>query len=642
MAKVITGILAHVDAGKTTLSEALLYTTGAIRTMGRVDSKNSFLDNNTVERDRGITVFAKQAQLNDHITLIDTPGHIDFLAEIQRSLCVLDAAILLINAGDGIQPTTRTLWSLLQSYHIPVIIFVNKMDMNGTDREQLLHRLQQTFSPYIIDCTDITAESLVPKNASILEEIASSNEMLLEKFLNTGTLSEVDIQSAVSDRSMFPCIFGSALKMQSIDTLLSILDTAILPRKYPSDFGAIAYKISKDKQGNRLTHLKVLGGTLHVKDFLGDEKANEIRMYSGDKFQSVKEAAAGEVCTITGLKNSRAGGTWGNTSVLARDAGPTAEPALVYTVHYPEEVSDSTMLHVLQELEEEIPELAVTYAEATKQFQVKLMGQIQTEILTQLVKERYNLDISFGEGKIAYRETISAPVMGVGHYEPLRHYAEVHLKLTPLPRGSGMQFESNLSVDVLDTNWQRLIMTHLQEKQHAGVLTGSPITDIKIEVAAGRAHLKHTEGGDFRQSTYRAIRHGLMQAENLLLEPFYQYEITVPENCTGRVMADMQKMAGTCELTENRGGFATLTGRVSVKEAQNYMNDVRAFTKGQGILNFTLAGYDLCHNTEEVLQEFGYNPDADLENPASSVFCSHGAGFTVPWQEVCNYQHIKD
>ncbi|MCQ2982226.1 MAG: TetM/TetW/TetO/TetS family tetracycline resistance ribosomal protection protein [Treponemataceae bacterium] len=642
MAPVITGILAHVDAGKTTLSEALLYTGGAIRTMGRVDSKNSFLDNNRVERDRGITVFAKQAQLNDHITLIDTPGHVDFLAEIQRSLCVLDAAILLINAGDGIQSTTRTLWSLLQSYKIPVIIFVNKMDMAGTDRSQLLTRLKETFSPYIIDYTDIPAGSLASSDPDFLEEIASSNETLLETFLDTGNLTDNDIKSAISSRSVFPCIFGSALKMQGIDTLLSLLDTAIVPRQYPSYFGAIAYKISKDRQGNRLTHLKVLGGTLHVKDALDEEKANEIRIYSGEKFQSVKEAAAGSVCTVTGLKNSYAGKTWGNTSVLAKETGPKAEPALVYTVHYPSEVSDSSMLHLLQELEEEIPELAVSYTEATKQFQVKLMGQIQTEILTQLVKERYGIDISFGEGKIAYRETIASPVMGVGHYEPLRHYAEVHLKLSPLPRGSGMQFESNLSVDVLDTNWQRLIMTHLQEKQHAGVLTGSPITDIKIEVAAGAAHLKHTEGGDFRQSTYRAIRHGLMQAENLLLEPFYEYDITVPENCTGRVMADMQKMAGTCELTENRGGFATMTGRVSVKEAQNYMNEVRAFTKGQGSLSFTPAGYDLCHNADEVLKEFAYNPDADLENPASSVFCSHGAGFTVPWQEVRNYQHIKD
>ncbi len=633
MAKVITGILAHVDAGKTTLSEALLYTAGTIRKLGRVDTKDCFLDNNNIERERGITIFAKQAELSDRITLIDTPGHIDFISEIQRTLCVMDVAILMVNASDGIQSNTKALWTLLRNNNIPAVIFVNKMDMDGADKEKILCSLKTTFSESIIDFDRDFADP------ALVEEIASFDDTLMEKYLDGGNITSDEIRTAVSESRIYPCIFGSALRMQGVDRLLYILNECISIKNYPQEFACVAYKISKDKSGNRLTHLKILGGELKVKDFIHEEKVNEIRIYSGEKYQSVKSVQAGEVCTVTGLKESYAGRVYGNTSI---EQTARTDPALIYSVSYPSNVNDSKMLHILKEVEEELPEINVSYDEGSGQFHLKLMGQIQTEVLKQLIADRYNVSVDFGEGRIAYKETIREEVIGVGHYEPLRHYAEVHLKLSPLPRGSGLEFVSDLSVDVLDTNWQRLILTHLQEKQHIGVLTGSPITDMRIEVIAGRAHLKHTEGGDFRQSTYRAIRHGLMQSESVLLEPFYDYEITVPENCTGRVMADMQKMSGSCNIADSKGGFTTLTGRVSVKESQNYMTEVRAYSKGQGTLSFSLAGYDLCHNTEEVIQQIGYDAESDIENTADSVFCSHGAGFNVNWKDVTSYMHIKD
>ncbi len=633
MAKLITGILAHVDAGKTTLSEALLYKTGAIRSLGRVDSKNAFLDSNFIERQRGITIFSKQANLSDRITLIDTPGHVDFGAEMERTLSVLDAAILLISASDGIQSHTKTLWSLLQQYRIPTLIFVNKMDMPDTDRDRLLAKLQKGFGQGVVDFSKDSAFS-----PDFDEQVSALDDALMEKYLNGASPDEQDISRLISSRKLFPCVFGSALKLEGIDGLLEILDRFFPIPQYEADFGCKVYKISKDKQNNRLTHLKVTGGVLKVKEFLDEEKINEIRVYSGDKFEQVKEVAAGEICTVTGPRLSFAGKAYGSAEGVENYQ---LEPALIYSVIIPEGLDVTRMLHILRELEEELPEIKVDYSEQTDEIFVMLMGQVQTEVIKVLLQDRYRISIEFGEGRIAYKETILEPVVGVGHYEPLRHYAEVHLRMTPLPRGSGMRFLSRISVDDLDTNWQRLILTHLAEKTHLGVLTGSPITDIEIEVIAGRAHLKHTEGGDFRQSTYRAIRHGLMYSRSVLLEPIYSYEAVIPEVNVGRFMTDMDKMHGTCSLDESWEGFSVLRGKVPVSTMKNYINDLRAYSKGQGTLSLSVSGYDLCHNEKEVLEEKQYNPDADLANPASSVFCSHGAGFVVNWDEVNDYRHIK-
>ncbi len=631
MAKLITGIVAHVDAGKTTLTEALLFKSNAIRTLGRVDSKNAFLDNNTIERERGITIFSKSAVLNDKITLIDTPGHVDFSAEMERSLSILDVAILLINASDGIQSHTKTLWSLLTQYKIPTVVFVNKMDMPGVNKEELLQKLKTTFSDGIVDFSSTAVGS-----KSFYEEIVVNDDTLLEKFFEAGNISVSEISKMVFERKIFPCVFGSALKLEGIENLLDTVCNYCLVPSYPEDFGCIVYKISKDKQNNRLTHLKITGGSLKVKDLLGDEKTNEVRIYSGEKYEMVKEVSAGEVCAVTGLKKSRVGMVYGS----AKSSNSKIEPALIYSVIPPAEVDSTRMLQILREMEEELPEIKVDYSSATGEISIMLMGEVQTEVIKQLIIDRFGIQIEFGEGRIAYKETITEPVIGVGHYEPLRHYAEVHLQLLPLPRGAGLRFVSNLSVDVLSTNWQRLILTHLQEKQHLGVLTGSPITDMEIRVVAGRDHLKHTEGGDFRQATYRAVRQGLMYSKSILLEPFYRYEIVVPENCTGRVMSDMEKMFGTCSLEENKSGFAILRGRAPVSTMKNYMNDVRAFTKGLGSLNLAMDGYDLCHNEKEIIEQKSYNPEADVENPAGSVFCSHGAGFNVRWDLVNEYKHL--
>ena len=556
----------------------------------------------------------------------------DFSAEMERTLSVLDAAILLVNASDGIQSHTKTLWTLLRNHGIPVVIFVNKMDMPATDKNAILSKLQETFSDAIIDFDSGNRNS-----ESFFEAVAGNDDVLMEKYLEGSPVTGSEISALISDRKIFPCVFGSALKLEGVDSLLYVLEEYFSIPGYFGDFGCQVYKISKDCQGNRLTHLKITGGVLKVKDSLDDEKINEIRIYSGEKYRQAKEIHAGEVCTVTGLKESYAGKVYG----AAREAGNgRIEPALIYSVIPPEGVDIPKMLHVLRELEEELPEINVTYSENESEIQVMLMGEVQTEVIRQLLSERYRIKVEFGKGRIAYRETILEPVAGVGHYEPLRHYAEVHLQLSPLARGSGMRFISELSVDELDTNWQRLILTHLKEKQHVGILTGSPITDMEIRVTAGRAHLKHTEGGDFRQSTYRAVRHGLMYSKSILLEPFYHYEITVPENCTGRVMSDMEKMHGTCALEDSRSGFASLSGRCPVSTMKNYMNEVRAFTKGQGTLSLFMDGYDLCHNEKDVIAERNYNPEADLENPASSVFCSHGAGFTVPWNQVNDYKHL--
>lgn len=688
MRKLVAGIVAHVDAGKTTLSEALLYSTGAIRKLGRVDNRDAFLDTNSIERKRGITIFAKTARLpltlpeagapeafksvtdnkasgsdkasgtGGELVLVDTPGHVDFAAEMERTLSVLDAAILLVSGPAGIQAHTKTLWKLLEKHNIPTVIFINKMDMNGADSSRILDELRHAFS-----------ENIAPwESEELAEAVAATDDALLEAYLSGALPGKADTARAVMARKVFPCLFGSALKLEGVDRLLSLL-SELAANKAPDAFKAaraanpregasavkagsaavpdtapksehqsasvIVYKISRDKDGNRLTHLKVTGGVLKAKEFLGDEKINEIRLYSGDKYELVKEASAGEICAVTGPR------------LIKADAfESTLIPVLSYAVSAPPDIDEPRLLHILSELEEEMPELKVTVAEQTKEISVMLMGEVQTEVLAQLISDRFGFQVTFGEGRIAYKETITAPVRGIGHYEPLKHYAEVHLLLEPRPRGAGMKFTSNLSVDVLATNWQRLILTHLAEKEHVGVLTGSPITDIEITVTAGRDHLKHTEGGDFRQSTYRAVRQALMKTiepgTSQLLEPYYRYEIVVPENCTGRVMADAERLFGTCELVENKGGFATLTGRAPVATMKNYMNEVRAYTKGLGTLSLAVEGYFPCHNADEVIKSSGYNPDADGANPSFSVFCSHGAGYPVPWQEVDAHKHIED
>lgn len=637
MSKIIAGILAHVDAGKTTLSEALLYKTGAIRNLGRVDSKNSFLDNNSIERERGITIFCKQAELNDKITLIDTPGHVDFSAEMERTLSVLDAAILVISAPGEIQSHVKLLWKLLRQYKIPTLIFANKMDLLYADTESekkkiILDKLKKTFGDGIIS---FSKDDMFTSEFN--ETAATFDDALMEKYLEEKSFETNDIKRAINNCNIFPCIFGSALKLEGTEEILATLSNYFECSPTDSSFGAIAYKISHDKQGNRLTHLKVTGGSLHVKDFLGEEKINEIRIYSGEKFENVKEISAGNICTVTGLKESKPGMCYGN---LNKEFHTTMESALIYSVIPPKEIDTAKMSMYLKEIEDEFPELHVSFVPEKQELYMKLMGEIQTEVIKQLLKDRFNISVEFGPGKIAYKETIESPVVGVGHYEPLKHYAEAHIKLTPLTRGTGLKFKSELSVDVLDTNWQRLIMTHLMEKTHVGVLTGSPITDIEMEVVAGRAHLKHTEGGDFRQATYRAIRHGLMYAKSILLEPIYNFEIIVPSVYIGRVMSDIERMHGNCVISETNGDYSSLTGKCPVSTMRNYINDLRSFSKGQGTISLTLSGYEPCHNTEEVIQEIEYNAETDLDNPASSVFCSHGAGFTVNWDQVNEYKHL--
>ncbi len=632
--KLITGILAHVDSGKTTLSESLLFTAGAIRKLGRVDTKDAFLDTHSIEKERGITIFSKQALLNDYITLVDTPGHVDFASEMERALSILDCAILMINGSDGIQSHTKTLWKMLKKQNIPVLIFVNKMDITSCNKDKLLQSLKNTFSDKIIDFSDngkITD--------SMYEQIASSDEILIEKYFEKSCLDKSDIQMAVREGKVYPCIFGSALKLKNIDTLINVLQTYYTPKPVQKDFGCIVYKISSDKEGNRLTHLKITGGSLKVKECLEDEKINEIRIYSGDKYTSVKEAEAGTLCTITGPKNSQSGKVYGSCSIKMTTV---LQGALIYSVIIKDNTDTPRMLKVFKELEQELCELKVSYNEATKQIEVVLMGEVQTEIIKELIKTRYNIIIDFGDGKIAYKETVKQSTEGVGHYEPLKHYAEVHVKINPLPRGSGIKYKCNLSVDELDTNWQRLILTHLNEKAHTGVLTNSPLTDIEYIITAGKAHLKHTEGGDFRQATYRAIRHALMKGESMLLEPVYDFEITVPQSSTGRVMSDIERMAGSCTIETNDNDMAVLRGKCPVSTMKNYISDIRAFTKGQGTITVQVSEYQECHNSKDVIAQINYNPDSDIQNPASSVFCSHGAGYTVKWQQVDAYKHIKE
>ncbi len=629
------GILAHVDAGKTTLSEGMLYLSGRIRGMGRVDHGNAFLDTYELERERGITIFSKQAVLswkNTEITLLDTPGHVDFSAEMERVLQVLDCAVLVISAADGIQSHTVTLWRLLKRYEIPTVLFVNKMDREDADKARIMKGLKERLSE---GCVDMGAGK-----DQFLEETAVCDERMLEEYLETGDLQKDSIRQAVMERKVFPCWFGSALKAQGIEELLDGLTDYCAAPAYPPEFGAKVYKIARDGQGNRMTYLKVTGGQLNVKETLPgiEGKVNQIRIYSGEKYEMVSQAEAGRVCAVTGLEGTYPGQGIG----MEKASGlPVLEPVLTYCVELPEGCDAHVMLKNLRQLEEEEPELHVVWEEKLSEIHVQLMGEVQTEVLQRLVKERFGVLVEFGEGNIVYKETIAAPVEGVGHFEPLRHYAEVHLLLEPGERGSGLQAASDCGEDILDRNWQRLILTHLEEKEHRGALTGSAVTDMKITLLTGRAHQKHTEGGDFRQATYRAVRQGLRKAEGVLLEPYYEFRMELPLDAVGRAMTDIQRMSGKFQGPETEDGQAVLTGQAPVSEMRGYQKEFAAYTGGFGKLFCALKGYDLCHNPGEVIERIGYNPDEDVENTADSVFCAHGAGYIVPWYEVEEHMHVE-
>ena len=632
------GLLAHVDAGKTTLSESILYQSGAIRNLGRVDHQDAFLDTDEMERERGITIFSKQAVLtwkDTEITLLDTPGHVDFSAEMERVLQVLDCAVLVISGADGVQGHTETLWKLLTRYGIPVFLFVNKMDQEGTDCGKLLAELKSRFSEGCIDFGRVETGA-----EEVIEEIAVCDEQTMEEYLEKGSVAAASIRRLVAERKIFPCYFGSALHLQGVEELMNGICTYQMQKEYPAVFGAKVYKIARDGQGNRLTYLKVTGGTLKVKDVIGEngDKVNQIRVYSGEKYELLSEADAGKVCAVTGLAETYPGQGLG----AEKDSElPILEPVLTYRIILPDDCNVHTMLRDLKLLEEEEPELHVVWIEKSQEIHVQLMGDVQIEILQRIIKERFGVLVEFGEGSIVYKETIAAPVEGVGHFEPLRHYAEVHLRLEPGERGSGIQFDSECSEDVLDRNWQRLVLTHLEEKEHKGVLTGSVITDMKITLTSGKAHLKYTEGGDFRQATYRAVRQGLKKAESVLLEPYYEFRIELPSENVGRAMTDIQNRFGKFEAPETLGEMTVLTGIAPVSTLSGYQKDVIAYTGGRGRISLTLKGYDLCHNQEEVVAARGYDSELDLANPTGSVFCAHGAGFVVDWDEVEEYMHME-
>ena len=654
MKQLTLGILAHVDAGKTTLSEALLFTAGAIRKAGRVDKKDAFLDNYELERERGITIFSKQAVFSYEdlrITLLDTPGHVDFSTEMERTLQVLDAAVLLISAADGVQSHTRTLWKLLESYQVPVFLFVNKMDQPGADQEKILAGIQNQLSGNCVDFTPLVGTVATESKGAALEAdmqeameaVAICDEELLNSFLTDGRISQEQLREKIAERKVFPCLFGSALRLQGIEALLSAIAAYAPEKTYPEAFGARVFKVTRDSQGSRLTHMKITGGTLKAKMELTcaedkTEKVNQIRVYSGERFEAVNEAAAGSVCAVTGLLGTMAGQGLGMEKNLE---SPFLTPVLSYCLLLPEGTDPMAVMPKLKELEEEDPALSFTWEEELKEIHVHVMGEVQMEILKVLIRERFGLEIAFGKGRIVYKETIADTVEGVGHFEPLRHYAEVHLLLEPGEPGSGLQFEADCSEDILARNWQRLILTHLEEKQHRGVLTGSAITDMKITLVSGRAHQKHTEGGDFRKATYRAVRQGLMEAMSVLLEPYYEFRLEIPEEMTGRAMTDMEKLFADFTLTERAEGRCVLTGCAPVETMRDYQKEVYAYTRGQGSLTVRLKGYMPCHNADEVIEERHYDPEADLRNPTGSVFCSHGAGFVVPWNQVKEYMHVE-
>lgn len=635
--RLVLGIFAQVDAGKTTLSEALLYKTGALRTLGRVDHGDAHLDTHELERARGITIFSKQARFETErlaVTLLDTPGHADFAPEAERVMPVIDCALLLVSGTDGVQGHTLTLWRLLQHYGVPVVLFFNKMDLPGADRAALLADARTALSDRCAALDDA-------------ESVALSSEALLEHFLNTGTLDDVLTAEAVAKRELFPCLFGSARQLDGIDELLRALECLAPVPVYPAELSARVYQIAHDPQGNRLTFLKVTGGTLAVRSAVRchrpdgeplEAKVTQLRLYSGAEFEAVQQVPAGDVCAALGLSGLLAGDTLGDA---APDRGAALEPVMSYCIRLPADLDPQLALPKLRLLEEEEPQLRMVWDARLREIRVQLMGAVQLEILQSLIRMRFGWDVTFDTGRISYRETIAAPVEGVGHFEPLRHYAEVHLILAPLPQGSGLVFDTVCSEDVLDRNWQRLILTHLQEKQHLGVLTGSPVTDLRITLAAGRAHLKHTEGGDFRQATYRAVRQGLMKAESILLEPYYAFRLTVPPEQIGRAISDIRAKSGSFDPPVETPGGTLLQGRAPVSELRDYARDVAAYTRGRGRLSCEVAGYFPCHNTEAVVAALAYDPAADLENTPDSVFCSHGAGITIPWDQVEENMHLE-
>jgi len=664
MKKITAGILAHVDSGKTTLSEALLYETGVIQSLGRVDHQNAFLDTDSDERARGITIYSKNAriplkEIDTELILIDTPGHVDFGPEMERCLSVFDVAILLISASSGVQAHTKTLWKLLKSYNIPTYIFVNKMDMPDTDKDSILCEIREKLSGDAIDFS-------YPSGSEFFENIATCHEGLLEEFLESDSLSDESVIGAIEDRRLFPVFFGSALKQEGIgDFIESLARYLVMPSYYKKnstdtaeksndslmgkesgqgDFSGIVYKISHDEKGARLTYIKITSGSLKVKSLLNEEKINEIRLYSGEKYVNVQEVFPGEICAIAALKNTAVGDTFGSG---ARSVKPHLLPALSYAVKYNHELDLNTVLKNLQEICEEDPSLNVSYNEETREIQVYLMGDVQAEILMGTIRDRYGIDVSFGDGKVLYKETIDSSFEGVGHFEPLRHYAEAHIELSPNETGAGLSFEADIPEDNLALNWQRLIYTHMTEKVHRGVLLGAPLTDIHMRLVSGKAHLKHTEGGDFRQATYRAIRQGLMELKARgcchLLEPYYDYTLELPTELVGRAMTDITAMNGSSEITESdsANNISVLCGKVPVSTMNGYSREVAAYSKGVGKLYLSLSGYDRCHNEEEVLTLSKYDPDSDLRNPSSSVFCSHGAGEIIPWDQVPDYMHIE-
>ncbi len=637
MKKLVIGIFAHVDAGKTTLAESILYRSGSLKKAGRVDHGDTFLDTHEMERARGITIFSKQAlfELEDdtQVTLLDTPGHVDFSTEMERTMQVLDYAILIINGADGVQGHTLTLWRLLKEYEIPAFLFVNKMDQPAADKGCRMAELKKQLDEMCIDFTNRQEEAFA-------EEIALADEDLMERFLADQAITDMDIAELIKSRSVFPCFFGSALHMEGVDELLEGLRVFCRIPEYPEDFGAKVYKISRDAQGNRLTHLKVTGGALKVKSVITDngEKTDQIRLYSGERYVTVSEVSAGTICAVTGLTNTRAGQGLG---IEPDERPPILEPVLNYRLLLPDGCDAHTMLPKLRQLEEEDPALQILWENQTEAIYASVMGEVQVEILKNLIEERFDTQVSFGEGHIVYKETIQDTVEGVGHFEPLRHYAEVHLLMEPLPRGSGLICLADVSEDLLDLNWQRLIVTHLLEVEHPGVLTGSAITDMKLTLKAGKAHQKHTEGGDFRQAAYRAIRQGLMQADSVLLEPWYRFKLTIPGDALGRAMNDIQRMGGSFSPPMVHEELAVLSGRAPVAKIRDYAAEVMAYTRGTGNLSCMPDGYDVCHNTEEVLAEVGYDPLSDVEHPTGSVFCSHGAGYLVPWDEVKDHMHLE-
>ena len=635
MKKIVIGIFAHVDAGKTTLAESLLYKTGNIRKLGRVDHKDAFLDTFDLEKERGITIYSKQAVFQSSsydVTLLDTPGHVDFSTEMERTMSVLDYGILVINASDGVQEHTETLWRLLETYEVPTFIFLNKMDLNRSNHKTLMKEIKDLLSD---SCIDFSGDK---ESREFMEALAMSDEELLDIYLEKGSIKDENIRELIIKRKIFPTYFGSALKMEGIDNFIDGLDKYVKTPTYPKEFAGRVFNISRDKQGNRLTHMKITGGSLQVKTTIGEEKVDQIRIYSGARYDAVDEVEAGSICAVTGLNETFPGQGLGLES---QDFLPMLEPVLNYKLILPEDANEYTMLSNLRELEDEDPQLQIEWSDKLKEIHIKLMGEVQVEVLQRQILDRFGVEVDFGRGNILYKETIESPVVGVGHFEPLGHYSEVHLLLEPNEPGAGLEFYSACSEDQLDRNWQRLILTHLEEKEHIGVLTGSPITDIKISLINGKAHNEHTVGGDFRQATYRAVRQGLKRGKSILLEPYYDFKLRLPSEHLGRAMTDIQRMCGKFDTPETDGDLSILRGYAPVATMRDYHTEVISYTSGRGRLFCTLRGYLPCHNSEEVIEDIAYDSESDIENPSSSIFCAHGAGFKVSWDKVEDYMHLE-